>query len=58
MVAVFPRCRFAIGIPTCLAGESNTVLPDPKDGNILYGMGGGGGAGGSGFSRCDQNLNI
>ncbi len=35
--------------PTCLAGESNTVVPDPKDGNILYG----GGAG-----RCDQNLNI
>ena len=44
--------------PICLAGESNTVLPDPKDGNILYGMGGGGGAGGAGFSRCDQNLNI
>jgi photosystem II stability/assembly factor-like uncharacterized protein len=35
--------------PTCLAGESNTVLPDPKDGNILYG----GGAG-----RCDQSLNV
>ncbi len=35
--------------PTCLAGESNTVVPDPKDGNILYG----GGAG-----RCDQALNI
>ena len=35
--------------PTCLAGESNTVVPDPKDGNILYG----GGAG-----RCDQKLNI
>ena len=35
--------------PICLAGESNTVVPDPKDGNILYG----GGAG-----RCDQNLNI
>ncbi len=34
--------------PTCLAGESNTVVPDPKDGNILYG----GGAG-----RCDQFLN-
>jgi photosystem II stability/assembly factor-like uncharacterized protein len=34
--------------PTCLAGESNTVVPDPKDGNILYG----GGAG-----RCDQALN-
>ncbi len=35
--------------PTCLAGESNTVVPDPKDGNILYGNGNG---------RCDQNLNI
>jgi photosystem II stability/assembly factor-like uncharacterized protein len=35
--------------PTCLAGESNTVIPDPKDGNILYGAGAG---------RCDQNLNI
>ncbi|MBZ5618659.1 MAG: hypothetical protein LAQ69_08055 [Acidobacteriia bacterium] len=34
--------------PTCLAGESNTVLPDPKDGNILYG-----GAAG----RCDQFFN-
>src|SRR5580704_5837359 len=44
--------------PICLAGESNTVLPDPKDGNILYGMGGGGGAGGSGFSLCDQRLNV
>jgi len=35
--------------PTCLAGESNTVIPDPKDGNILYGAGAG---------RCDQYLNI
>ncbi len=35
--------------PTCVAGESGIILPDPKDGNILYG----GGAG-----RCDQNLNI
>jgi photosystem II stability/assembly factor-like uncharacterized protein len=35
--------------PTCEAGESNTVLPDPKDGNILYG----GGAG-----RCDQRFNV
>ena len=35
--------------PTCLAGEANTVVPDPKDGNILYG---------SGAGRCDQNLNI
>jgi len=34
--------------PTCLAGESNTVVPDPKDGNILYG----GRAG-----RCDQYFN-
>jgi photosystem II stability/assembly factor-like uncharacterized protein len=35
--------------PTCQAGESNTVLPDPKDGNILYG---------SGDQRCDQALNL
>ena len=35
--------------PTCEAGESATVLPDPKDGNILYG---------SGVGRCDQALNI
>ncbi|HEV2447728.1 MAG TPA: hypothetical protein VGS58_17475, partial [Candidatus Sulfopaludibacter sp.] len=35
--------------PTCLAGESATVVPDPKDGNILYG---------SGVGRCDQALNI
>ena len=35
--------------PTCLAGESATVLPDPKDGNILYGSGNG---------KCDQNLNV
>jgi photosystem II stability/assembly factor-like uncharacterized protein len=34
--------------PTCLAGESAVVLPDPKDGNILYGSGNG---------RCDQTLN-
>ncbi len=35
--------------PTCLAGESNTVVPDPKDGNILYG---------GGAARCDQALNV
>jgi photosystem II stability/assembly factor-like uncharacterized protein len=35
--------------PTCEAGESATVLPDPKDGNILYGQGTG---------RCDQALNV
>ena len=35
--------------PTCLAGESSTVVPDPKDGNILYG---------SGAGRCDQALNV
>ena len=34
--------------PTYLAGESATVIPDPKDGNILYGNGNG---------RCDQALN-
>ncbi len=35
--------------PTCEAGESNTVIPDPKDGNILYG---------SGAGRCDQRFNV
>jgi photosystem II stability/assembly factor-like uncharacterized protein len=35
--------------PTCQAGESNTVVPDPKDGNVLYG---------SGDQRCDQALNL
>jgi photosystem II stability/assembly factor-like uncharacterized protein len=35
--------------PICEAGESDTVLPDPKDGNILYGRGSG---------RCDQALNV
>lgn len=35
--------------PTCLAGESNTVVPDPEDGNILFG---------GGAARCDQALNI
>jgi photosystem II stability/assembly factor-like uncharacterized protein len=35
--------------PICQAGESNTVLPDPKDGNLLYG---------SGDQRCDQARNL
>ena len=35
--------------PICAAGESATVIPDPKDGNILYGSGNG---------RCDQALNL
>jgi photosystem II stability/assembly factor-like uncharacterized protein len=35
--------------PTCLAGESNTVVPDPKDGNILFG---------GGAARCDQYFNV
>ncbi len=35
--------------PTCLAGESSTVIPDPKDGNLLYG---------DGDQRCDQKLNL
>ena len=37
--------------PLCLAGESNTVVPDPApgQGHILYGGGGG---------RCDQALNV
>ena len=35
--------------PTCLAGESSTVIPDAKDGDILYGAGAG---------RCDQYFNV
>lgn len=35
--------------PTCLAGESDTVLPDPDDGNLLYG---------NGDQRCNQALNL
>ena len=35
--------------PICQAGESNTVVPDPKDGNLLYG---------SGDQRCNQALNL
>jgi photosystem II stability/assembly factor-like uncharacterized protein len=35
--------------PLCQAGESDTVVPDPKDPSILYG----GGAG-----RCNQTLNV
>jgi photosystem II stability/assembly factor-like uncharacterized protein len=35
--------------PVCEAGESATVIPDPKDGNILYGEGNG---------RCDQETNV
>ena len=35
--------------PTCLAGESATVIPDLKDGNLLYG---------NGDQRCNQALNL
>ena len=35
--------------PACLAGESMTVVPDPKDGNFLFG---------GDAQRCDQNLNV
>jgi photosystem II stability/assembly factor-like uncharacterized protein len=35
--------------PTCLAGESATVVPDPKDGNLLYG---------NGDQRCNQAMNL
>jgi photosystem II stability/assembly factor-like uncharacterized protein len=35
--------------PACLAGESDTVIPDPKDGNLLYG---------AGDERCNQALNL
>jgi photosystem II stability/assembly factor-like uncharacterized protein len=33
----------------CEAGESNTVLPDPKNADLLYG---------NGDQRCDQALNL
>jgi len=35
--------------PLCLAGESDTVVPDPEAGNILFG---------GGANRCDQTLNL
>ncbi len=35
--------------PICEAGESSTVVPDPKDGNLLYG---------NGDQRCNQALNL
>ena len=35
--------------PICEAGESDTVVPDPKDPDLLYG---------SGDQRCDQALNL
>ncbi|MFP5236774.1 MAG: VPS10 domain-containing protein [Acidobacteriota bacterium] len=34
---------------TCLAGESDTVVPDPKNGDLLYG---------AGDQRCNQALNL
>jgi photosystem II stability/assembly factor-like uncharacterized protein len=35
--------------PTCLAGESDTVVPDPKKDNVLYG---------AGDHVCNQGLNL
>src|SRR5271156_563074 len=35
--------------PTCLAGESDTAVPDPKNGDVLYG---------SGDRVCNQALNL
>jgi photosystem II stability/assembly factor-like uncharacterized protein len=35
--------------PICEAGESSTVVPDPDDGNLLYG---------NGDQRCNQALNL
>jgi photosystem II stability/assembly factor-like uncharacterized protein len=34
--------------PTCLAGESDAVVPDPNDGDVLYGS----------ASRCSQRFNV
>jgi photosystem II stability/assembly factor-like uncharacterized protein len=36
-------------LPICEAGESNTVVPDPKNPDLLYG---------SGDQRCDQAVNL
>ena len=35
--------------PLCQAGESSTVVPDPKDGDLLYG---------NGDQRCNMALNV
>ena len=43
------RLTFRDWEPTCLAGESSTVVPDPKDGRLLYG---------NGDQRCNQELNV
>ncbi|MGP8251901.1 MAG: hypothetical protein ACLQHF_07685 [Terracidiphilus sp.] len=40
---------FGNWLPICEAGESNTVVPDPKDPDLLYG---------NGDQRCDQALNL
>lgn len=45
----FDTLDFRDWLPTCLAGESDTVVPDPKDGNLLYG---------AGDQRCNQALNL
>jgi hypothetical protein len=34
--------------PTCLAGEANTVVPDPDNADVLYGN----------ARRCDQGFNV
>jgi photosystem II stability/assembly factor-like uncharacterized protein len=53
-VSVVTRSRFgtiAFGnwLPICEAGESSTVVPDPKNPDLLYG---------NGDQRCDQSLNL
>ena len=40
---------FGNWLPICEAGESNTVVPDPKDPDLLYG---------NGDQRCNQALNL
>jgi photosystem II stability/assembly factor-like uncharacterized protein len=43
------KLNFRNWLPACQAGESNTVVPDPKDGNILYG---------GGTGKCDELRNV
>lgn len=43
------KLNFRNWLPACQAGESNTVVPDPKDGNILYG---------GGTGKCDEQRNV
>ena len=45
----FGTLAFGNWLPICEAGESDTVVPDPKDPDLLYG---------NGDQRCNQALNL